>query len=191
MRVRGQGQLRRIKLVSRWGLWVLALAVLLVACTGGGSSATGGTAAPDLPITLYQGADALGGSEIQLSALQGKGVVLNFWAGLCPPCRAEMPDIEEFHQEYEDRVTTVGVDVGEFMGLGNQEDARKLLTDLGVTYPAGYTMHRGVIADYNVLSMPTTVFVTPDGGIFRKWSGILDHEALTKVTDEMLEESGQ
>ena len=191
MRVRGQGQLRRIKLVSRWGLWVLALAVLLVACTGGGSSATGGTAAPDLPITLYQGADALGGSEIQLSALQGKGVVLNFWAGLCPPCRAEMPDIEEFHQEYEDRVTTVGVDVGEFMGLGNQEDARQLLTDLGVTYPAGYTMHRGVIADYNVLSMPTTVFVTPDGGIFRKWSGILDHEALTKVTDEMLEESGQ
>ena len=193
MRVRGQGQLRRVRLVLRWGLWVLGLAVLLVACTGGqgGSAATGGTAAPDLPIALYQGADALGGSEIQLSALQGRAVVLNFWAGLCPPCRAEMPDIEEFHQEYQDRVTTVGVDVGEFMGLGNQEDARQLLTDLGVTYPAGYTMHRGVIADYNVLSMPTTVFITPDGGIFRKWSGILDRDALTKVTDEMLEDSGQ
>ena len=193
MRLRSQGLLYRVRPVLRWGLWVLGLAVLLVACTvgEGGSAAADGTTAPDLPIALYQGADALGGSEIQLSALQGKAVVLNFWAGLCPPCRAEMPDIEEFHQEYQDRVTTVGVDVGEFMGLGNQEDARQLLTDLGVTYPAGYTMHHSVIADYSVLSMPTTVFITPDGGIFRKWSGILDREALTKVTDEMLEESDQ
>ena len=196
MSVRGQEQLRRVRMVLRWGLWVLGLAVLLVACTGGEKAGSGGPAsdvavAPDLPIALYQGEEALGGSQLQLSSLQGKAVVLNFWAGLCPPCRAEMPDIEEFHQEYQDRVTTVGVDVGEFMGLGSQEDARQLLTDLGVTYPAGYTAHRGVIADYNVLSMPTTVFITPDGGIFRRWSGILDREALTRVTDEMLEESAQ
>ncbi len=186
----------RVRLVSRWGLWALGLIILLVACAGGEGAGSGGAAsdtmlAPELPIALYQGAETLGGSEIQLSALQGRAVVLNFWAGLCPPCRAEMPDFEEFHLEYQDRVTTVGVDVGEFMGLGNQEDAQKLLTDLGITYPAGYTMHSGVITDYQVLSMPTTVFITPDGGIFRKWSGILDKAALTRVTDEMLEESTQ
>ena len=101
MRLRSQGLLCRVRLVLRWGLWVLGLAVLLVACTRaeGGSAATGGTVAPDLPIALYQGADALGGSEIQLSALQGKAVVLNFWAGLCPPCRAEMPTMDALQRE--------------------------------------------------------------------------------------------
>ena len=99
-------------------------------------------AAPDFEFTLYQGEGELGGSELSMSELQGKPVVLNFWAGLCPPCRAEMPDFQAFQDENRDRLTVLGIDVGQFTNLGTQEDARLLLTDLGVTYPAGYTDRR-------------------------------------------------
>ena len=171
-----------------FALCLIGFALALVACSTGGQSNSADGAA-DFPISLYQGSETLGGLEINFSDLQGKPVVLNFWAGLCPPCRAEMPGMEAFHQDYRDRVTLIGVDVGEFMKLGSQDDARHLLTDLGITYPAGYTTHDGVIADYGVLSMPTTVFIDADGGIYRKWSGVLDHDALASVTDKMLEET--
>jgi thiol-disulfide isomerase/thioredoxin len=48
----------------------------------------------DFVVLVYQGQDELGGSEVQFSELlaEGKPVVLNMWAGLCPPCRLEMPD---------------------------------------------------------------------------------------------------
>ena len=188
---------KRTNLRQLWGLiaslrifalCLIGFALALVACSTGDQSNSADGAA-DFPISLYQGSETLGGPEINFSDLQGKPVVLNFWAGLCPPCRAEMPDLEAFHLDYRDRVTLIGVDVGEFMKLGSQDDARQLLTDLGITYPAGYTIHHGVIADYGVLSMPTTVFIDADGGIYRKWSGVLDHDALASVTDKMLEET--
>ena len=185
--MRNCGDISRARTPLRWttSYLPLGLALLMLACAGV-TPANSTDTAPDFSIVLYQGSETLGGEEIRFSDLRGGPVVLNFWAGLCPPCRAEMPDFETFHLEYQDRVTMIGVDVGEYMQLGSREDAKSLLTDLGITYPAGSTSHDGVIADYGVLSMPTTVFVDPNGAIYRKWSGVLDHEALTNVTDKML-----
>ena len=73
-----------------------------------------------------------------------------------------------------------------FTQLGSREDAKSLLAELGVTYPAGYTEHDGVIADYGVLSMPTTVFIDRSGDVFRKWAGVLDRDTLERITNEML-----
>jgi len=168
------------------------LAVLLIACGGaipGGSTAGGTTSADlvaDFPITVYSGADVLGGTEINFSEQRGQPIVLNFWAGLCPPCRAEMPDLQQFYDEYQDRAVVIGIDVGQFTGLGNQNDARALLDALEITYPTGFTAEGTVIKDYGVLTMPTTVFITSEGHNFRKWSGVLDRDKLAEITEEML-----
>ena len=58
-----------------------------------------------------------------------KPVVLNFWAGLCPPCRAEMPDLQRVNDRFGDRVLLFGLDVGPFVLLGSREDGKELLEE--------------------------------------------------------------
>ncbi|MBO20252.1 MAG: hypothetical protein CL732_06910 [Chloroflexi bacterium] len=172
----------------------MAVALLLAACgcTNGDTQVIdqneqNGDLAPDFLISMYQGQDVVGGQDINFHDLTGeKPIVLNFWAGLCPPCRAEMPDLQEFSNEYEDRALLLGIDLGQFTGLGNLEDAQELLNDLGVSYPAGYTEDDQVIRNYKVLGMPTTVFINADGTIHDKWTGALTRSTLEEKTDEML-----
>lgn len=144
----------------------------------------------DFQINLYQGQDELGGETISLVDLQGRPVVVNYWAGLCPPCRAEMPEFQDFRDEYEGRVTLIGVDLGQFLGLGSQEDAKKLLAELGVSYAAGFTEDGSVVESHRVLGLPTTIFVTPEGGLHKKWDGVLNQAKLSEIADEMLDAQG-
>jgi thiol-disulfide isomerase/thioredoxin len=137
---------------------------------------------------LFQGEDVVGGQELDLHSLIGsKPIVLNFWAGLCPPCRAEMPDLQEFNQEYKDQALLLGIDLGQFFGLGNLEDAKNLLKELEVTYPAGSTADSDLVKNYKVLAMPTTIFINTDGTIVNKWTGALNSSVLSDETTKMLE----
>ena len=97
-------------------------------------------------------------------------VVLNFWAGLCPPCRAEMPGFQSVYDQYENRIT--------LLGLGSNKDARRLLTKLNITYPTGYSHSRDPVVQFGVTAMPTTVFFTPDWKVFSTDVGYLDEGRL-------------
>jgi thiol-disulfide isomerase/thioredoxin len=179
---------------------VLSILVLASAACAGQSGSTypatpinpenqQGLLAPDFEITVYQGAGVLGGEKVMFSEVlaQGHPVVLNFWAGLCPPCRAEMPDLQRFYDESKDDVLLLGIDVGQFTGLGNKEDAQTLLRELDITYPAGYTNDASIMRKYEVLGMPTTVFIDSNGEIFRNWTGVLNRDTLKQIASEMLE----
>ncbi|PKB63584.1 MAG: hypothetical protein BZY80_06520 [SAR202 cluster bacterium Io17-Chloro-G2] len=175
-------------------LVIVAIAIVVGVSIGGsesssGSSGSGGSGtadrAPDFSFSLFQGGSELGGKHLNIHQLDGKPVVLNFWAGLCPPCRAEMPDLQAFYDANKEDVTLIGVDIGQFMGLGSQQDAENLLRDLNITYPAGFTDDRGVVRDYEVLGMPTTVFIRPDGTISTKWTGALNRSVLEQKVQEM------
>ncbi len=145
----------------------------------------------DFQIAVYQGEDVLGGQEVDFSGVvaQGKPVVLNFWAGLCPPCRLEMPDLQEVHEEFGDQIVLVGVDVGTFTGLGNEEEGRALLQEVGVTYPTGTTDNGDVLRAYQVIGMPTTVFITPDGEIVERWTGLLTKDKMEELVQELIDAS--
>jgi len=130
----------------------------------------------------------LGGEKLEMAQLVGKPIVLNFWAGLCPPCRAEMPEFQRFYDESKNDVVLVGVDIGRFMGLGSRNDAKNLLRELGITYPAGFTNDGSVVRKYQVLGMPTTVFIDAEGKIFEKWTGALNQQILERITNAMIKE---
>lgn len=180
--------------------WLLTLTMLLtlsaIACRSNdgfgrsfGSSTGSGDLAPDFAVTMFQGHDVVGGEIVTLNGLiRERPIVLNFWAGLCPPCRAEMPDLQEFNEDFRDRVLLLGVDLGQFTGLGNASDAKELLADLAVTYPAGFTSDSGVIINYQILGMPTTIFIDREGKIFSKWTGALNKNVLMEKTQEMLDQ---
>ena len=158
------------------------MAAMLAAC--GGQTTT-----YSFPVTMFQGQDEVGGDMVELGDLLGKQpIVINFWAGLCPPCRAEMPDFQAFYEDFNDRVLLLGIDLGQFTGLGTQQDATDLLADLEVTYPAGFTEDGAVIKEYRVLGMPSTIFIDANGEVFHTWTGPLNEETLKEKTLEMLEQ---
>ena len=143
---------------------------------------------PDLEISVYQGQETLGGDSAALSdaLAHGKPVVLNFWAALCPPCRAEMPEFQRVHERRGGEVTILGVDIGPQQFLGTREEGRALLRDLGVTYAAGTTYNETVARDFEILGMPTTIFIRADGSVARKWSGVINEEKLNELVDELV-----
>ncbi len=148
--------------------------------------------APDFQIVLYQGQAVAGGSTIKLSQLWGqrRPVVMNFWAGLCPPCRAEMPDFQRLYNEARGRFLLVGVDIGPFIGLGSQEEGKALLRELSITFPAGTTLDARMVSAYQILGMPTTVFITAEGKIFKKYAGLLTRDQMDTFVAELLRASG-
>ncbi len=144
--------------------------------------------APSFTFTLFQGHDELGSGPLTPADLRGKPLVINFWAGLCPPCRAELPDFQEYYQEFGDRVNLVAVDLGQFTGLGSLQDAKDLLEELDITFPAASTDDNSVIEAYRVLVLPSTVFIDADGSIFKHWQSVLNLAILEDQTLKMLGE---
>lgn len=143
--------------------------------------------APDFAIIVSQGQEILGGNDVAMASLLGeKPVVMNFWAAECPPCRAELPEFQEFHEEYQGRVLVLGVDLGQFTGQGTPEQGRELLAELGVHFPAGHTEDSQILPKYRVLGLPTTVFINADGSIHNKWTGALNKQTLIEKAEEML-----
>ena len=141
----------------------------------------------DFTFTLFQGEDELGRRDLNLSQLRGTPIVLNFWARFCGPCWHEMPELQEFYEEFQGRVSLLGIDIGQFTGLGSPRDATKLLEALGITYPAGFTDDGKVVQEYRVKAMPTTVFIGGDGEIFESWTGALDRSTVTRLAKAMLD----
>ena len=115
-----------------------------------------GRPAPDFTLPTTDGA------SITLSGLRGSPVILNFWATWCPPCRAEMPELEAFWQDYEsDRLMVIGLAQGE-EGVVVEGFARGVVN---TTFPLLLDQRTDVGALYGVRALPTTVFIDADGRI--------------------------
>ena len=148
-------------------------------------------AASDFEFSVYQGQGELGGEELAFSELflQGKPVVLNFWAGLCPPCRAEMPGFQVVYEEHQGEFILLGLDVGPYLRLGSNRDARNLLRELTITYPTAHALTRSPVTQYGVVAMPTTLFFTPDQQVFRARQGFLDQSRLSFDVQALIDAS--
>ena len=126
--------------------------------------------APDFELETFDG------GTLSLSDLEGKVVVLNFWASWCPPCRWEMPFFETMWNEYRDRdVVFVGVAMSDTL-----EEAQGFAEESGVTYPIGLDQTNDIVRAYEVFSLPTTFFIDKEGQIQRRLTSAAN-EALLKV----------
>ena len=116
-----------------------------------------GFAAPDFDL------EALDGGRIKLADLRGKVVMVNLWASWCPPCRAEMPAIEQVYQQYKARgLEVVAVNA---TYRDSEAEARSFLNGLGVTFPVALDRDGLTNRQYYVQLLPSTYFIARDGTI--------------------------
>ncbi len=120
-----------------------------------------GNVAPDfqLPNLDYE--------PISLNELRGKPVVLNFWASWCPPCKDEMPYLQEIHEEYSGSgLVLLAINLGESLST-----VENFLQSNDYSFPVLLDT-RGVVAQqYRVINIPTTYFIDGDGIIQEKRIG--------------------
>lgn len=147
---------------------VIVAALALAACGG-----EAGETLPDVDIT-----GLTSGESSQLSEIEGPAVV-NLWATWCAPCRAEIPDFEEVHQERGDEVTFVGINVGEDPAV-----AADFLDEVGASYEQYADLDGEVSTELRATSMPVTVVIDEDGVITTRHLGPLDQQGLNEAIDE-------
>ena len=157
--------------------WV-AMVLVLSACGESDGKA------PDFEIALFGGETHAEGQMLGLSDLDATPLVMNFWYPSCPPCRAEMPDLEASYQRYRDRgVLFLGVTS---LQLDTTEDAKEFIAEIGITYPVGPDTDGAIMRAYGVKNFPSTVFVNAEQKVVRTWAGLLDEEKLSELIEEML-----
>ena len=100
-----------------------------------------------------------GGGQMSLDELDGRVVMINFWATWCMPCREEMPHLEALYQRYSSvGFTLLGVNVED-----DKQGAEKFLKGTHVSFPILYDPESKVSSLYKVQAMPTTVLIGRDG----------------------------
>ena len=114
--------------------------------------------------------------ELSLASLEGKVVVLNFWASWCLPCKEETPRLQKTWERWRDKgVVIVGVDAQDF-----RADAKRFMTRFGVTYPVVYDGKGSTLGRYGVTGFPETYFVSREGRL-------VGERVQGEISDEQLE----
>jgi len=135
------------------------------------------------------------GNTHTLSDYKGKVVFLNFWATWCPPCRQEMPHIEELYNEYgknSEDVIFIGVTNPKTDDHPNNTDVsideiKTFLTENGYTFPSVFDETGSVLTDYYVNAFPTTYMIDRDGNIFGYVSSALTKDMMKNIIEQTLE----
>ena len=169
----------RFTLEPRGPQWVVAS----IEWTGDRPPATQVTfQAPDFTLPT------LSGEKIRLSDLQGKVVLINFWATWCVPCRTEMPTIEELYQRYKERgleVLAINLDLLSTTGV------EAFVKEVRVTFRIVLDPSWATARAYRVVGLPTTYLVGRAGSVVvrevgeRNWADGVSRTAVEGLLHEL------
>ena len=159
---------------------LLLVAVLAVAVLKAGSLPQVGDAAPDFEAPLLEGEGTLA-----LADLEGKPVVLNFWASWCVPCKDEAPMLSRAAEIYGDRVEFVGVDVRDA-----RSDALAFVEAEGLDYTHVRDEDETIYRDFGLTGQPETFFIDAEGVIVEHVNGPLPEDALDQLIETLVARSG-
>lgn len=126
--------------------------------------------------------ETLDGKQIRLSDLQGKGVLINFWATYCENCIVEMPAIDRQYQKYKDQgIEVLGVNIRE-----NYATVSGYVRQLGVTFPILMDRSGEVTKQYQIGALPHSIFLAPDGTVKNIYIGEMNEPIIEKFFKSIL-----
>lgn len=143
------------------------------AINNNGSEVQFGASKGDTAYDFYL--EDMDGNFVSLSDFRGKKVFLNFWASWCPPCRVEMPHLQEFAEENED-VVVLGVNVTS--SESSLDDVKGFVDEFGLTFPNLYGTD-DITNLYDVEFLPTSYFIDSNG--------VVNESVIGTVTKDILE----
>jgi len=125
----------------------------------------------------------LTGHPLSSADFAGKVVLVNFWATWCPPCKAEMPDIEQLYREFQDRgFEVIGVDIEE-----KPATVRAFRDEHGLTFPLVIDPRGSVNSTYHLRGLPTSWLIDRQGILRAVWVGPLNIEKARRQIRDLLE----
>lgn len=130
------------------------------------------------------------GKTHSLSDYKGKTIFLNFWATWCPPCRAEMPDIQKVYETYstegDDALIVLGVAAPGYGNEKDEEGIKNFLKENGYTYPVLMDTDAELFEAYGIYSYPTTFMIDRDGNVFGYASGQLSEDTMKSIIEQTM-----
>jgi peroxiredoxin len=117
--------------------------------------------------------EGLNGEKVQLKALKGRIIFLNFWATWCGPCKKEMPSMEVLYQQFKERnfvFLTISLD------FGGQEPVRKFIENHRYQFPVLLDSSGKTLDLFEINKIPTTLIIDKNGKMIgriigpRNWS---------------------
>lgn len=139
-----------------------------------------GDTPPDFELTT------LDGEPLRLSELKGKKVMLNFWATWCPPCKAEMPHMQNYYRNSseDDNVEIVAVNLTDSEGRGVKV-VQEFIDSYELTFPIPMD-EKGIVGEaYQVFQIPTTYMLNTDGTIGQIVKGPMHESTMKTLIDDL------
>lgn len=159
-----EAQKRGVPLWAQILVWVGLVVLLVIVALGLRRSQQGtvqpGEIIPDFSLTLFDGYTYQDKTQVKVSELRGKVVVINFWASWCKPCEQEAADLEAAWRFYEPtgEVVFIGIDY-----VDTEPEARGYLTKFDITYPNGPDLATKISQFFRIKGVPETYFIDRDG----------------------------
>jgi cytochrome c biogenesis protein CcmG/thiol:disulfide interchange protein DsbE len=164
---------------------VAGLAWIFLSADRAGTSTAGaipaprqGFLAPDFSLKTIDG------ESLTLSDLHGQAVLVNLWATWCPPCRAEMPVIQNLYEEYKDQGLVVLA-----VNMTYQDDYNAIgpfVKEYQLSFPILLEETGEVAKKYELRSLPSSFFIDRDGIIQEVVIGGPMSEALLRTRIESI-----
>ena len=146
-------------------IWIFVVGLLVLVAFGlrraQNPMAIVGEPVPDFNLVFYEGYEYNGKTEMKLSDLQGKIVVINIWASWCKPCEQEAPDLQEAWQFYKDSddVVFIGVDY-----VDTPAGADEYLTKFNISFPNAPDLKSNISSILNrQMGVPETYIIDREG----------------------------
>lgn len=134
-----------------------------------------GQMAPDFELTT------LDGEKVKLSDFRGEKVMLNFWATWCPPCRAEMPDMQKLHENKDVQILAVNLTESETV----PDKIQKFVDELELTFTIPLDEETSVADKYQIQPIPSSFMIDSNGRIQNKAFGALNYGLMVQEFEKM------